>query len=210
MFVYVEFGFIDVRTTNYFTVQRFDLMVPAQRLGCFRLAINYFRLFVSMAPHIPQNPVPQFNYPPNGIEFRANHVLKVISASHTCPEGLYDLLSTGSVPGAVKVEKFRTKKKLKISPLGIRISDLGGEFSISQVKCAITCILRCLVFLHSRDFVHRDLRWPNLIAVHTCGESGEITDTSYLVIDFEFAGAAGGEISTSTLPLQDIYTDLRL
>jgi hypothetical protein len=58
--------------------------------------------------------------------------------------------------------------------------------------------------------VHRDLRWPNLIAVHTCGESGEITDTSYLVIDFEFAGAAGGEISTSTLPLQDIYTDLRL
>lgn len=57
-----------------------------------------------------------------------------------------------------------------------------GQFHIprthSELKTAITCVLKFLIDFHNKGFVHRDLRWPNVL---------KDNNGDYFVIDFEAA-----------------------
>ena len=165
----IEFAFVDVRTKAYHRVIRYDLQDVFQRVQCFVRMINYFRLIRTMAPFIPVHPTPLFKTK-NNITFHAAHVMKKVSGNNniTCPDELYELLGRGEVPGAVKVERVRggggdDGGLLKVTPLGIRTHDRGEGLSLQDVHAAVKVVLRCASFLHARGFVHRDLRWANLI-----------------------------------------------
>lgn len=70
---------------------------------------------------------------------------------------------------------------LKLIPTGYNpIIESLGDF-----KKAIHDILLGLEFLHDRGFVHRDVRWPNVIR----DETG--TYTFRLILDFEHSGRVG-------------------
>ncbi len=92
----------------------------------------------------------------------------------------------------VKVTRQRNKKRLRIEPLGLKISEGGAHLTKDEMKCALHCMLMCLVDLHSRQFVHRDLRWSNVIRSCTYRSSADPLRNGFLIIDFEY-GAQSGE-----------------
>jgi hypothetical protein len=185
----VEFGFVDVRAKAYHRVIRYDLLEVCQRVQCFVQMINYFRLIHTMAPYIPAYPTPLFKSNKN-ITYYSSHVLKKLSANSTCPEELYKLLEKGAVPGAITATKKRGGL-LKVSPIGYRTHDRGEGLVLKDVQAAIKVVLQCLVFLHARGFVHRDLRWANLIRLAKYRTDGTLESSNFLVIDFEFAAVDG-------------------
>ena len=188
----IEFAFVDVRTKVYHRVVRYDLLDVLHRVQCFVRMINYFRLIHTMSPYIPANPTPLFKTNEN-ITFYDTHVIKKLSVNNTCPDGLYELLGRGEVPDAVKAERKRFGQ-LKVTPLGFRTPDRGQGLSLEDVHAAIRAVLRCLAFIHARGFVHRDLRWANLIRFPKYRSDGRLESSHFLVIDFEFAAMDGDEM----------------
>ena len=51
--------------------------------------------------------------------------------------------------------------------------------TLTELKIALRCVLEFLVDLHANNYVHRDLRWPNIL---------RNLDGSWFVIDLETAG----------------------
>ncbi|CAG8744620.1 26096_t:CDS:2, partial [Gigaspora rosea] len=65
--------------------------------------------------------------------------------------------------------------KVNLAPLGVSRTP-GTE---QEVKAAIHCVLNALVDLHELDYVHRDVRWSNIL---------HLTDNNWMLIDLECAG----------------------
>jgi len=191
----VELCIVDVRVKSYHQVRRYDVLGnPDQRDECFVGMLNCFRLFSTMLPYVPTDCTPLFREFDN-VTFLTDHVKKKIPTSCTCPPELYNLLSGNSVPCAVKVVPSRNASYLNVTPLGLAISDHGKELSLSDVRRAVKAVLVCLAFLHHKEFVHRDIRWSNIIRVPVLRQNGTLERFEYLVIDFEFA-ARDGDVMT--------------
>ena len=205
---FVEVAVIDVRTKVYHQVARYDLESVGGRVQCFVTMINIFRLIHTMAPHIPTNPTPLFRTLDNNIEFRESHntqyVRKKIPASCTCPDALYELLGRQAVPCAVRVERVRGSEYLKVTPVGVRTPDRGQGLQLREVKEAVRCVLKCLVYLHEHGFTHRDLRWANLIRLLTYRHDGSTENCTFLVIDFEFAARNGDKMKITGYKFSDV------
>jgi serine/threonine protein kinase len=90
----------------------------------------------------------------------------------------------------------RNQNKLKVSPKGIRINDLGLGLSENEVRSAAIAVLRCLGYIHSKGFVHRDIRWSNIIKLVTYTPQN-VASESFMVIDFEFAAKDGDAMEIS-------------
>ena len=81
-------------------------------------------------------------------------------------------------------------------PIGCRTPDRGEGLSLQEVLAAIKAVLSCLVYIHSKGFVHRDLRWANLIrSFKYYSDGSRLESCNFLVIDFEFAANDGDEMS---------------
>jgi hypothetical protein len=181
----VEFAFIDVRTKNYIHVERCDLKEAEGRVRCFVTAINFYRLFHTMASHMPCNPSPMFRQlrgRDEHILFTPNYVRKRVKSS-TCPDELYALLENSSVPHAVRVQQVG--EYVRVSPVGTRSPRHGREFTETQARAAARAALSCLTFLHARGYVHRDIRWDNLVRTFTYNADGTVSSERFLLIDFE-------------------------
>ena len=78
----------------------------------------------------------------------------------------------------------RSSNRLELSPIG----SLIRPQSLPELKAAISGILHGLEWLHGNGFVHRDLRWNNVI----------IDSTGCVrIIDFEHSGKEGQWIFAS-------------
>lgn len=196
----VEVAIIDVRTKIYYQVFRFDISDTNHRVNCFVMMLNIFRLIRTMAPFIPKNPTPLFVTRDN-VTFYDTYVSKKIKKSYTCPKGLYTLLGRGDVPNAVKVVKSRSA--LKITPVGTRIPDNGQHLQMQEVKQAVSAVLRSLKFLHAQNFVHRDIRWANIIR-HFVYHDVSIERCDFLLIDFEYAAKNGDTMTIADYIHKDI------
>jgi serine/threonine protein kinase len=93
------------------------------------------------------------------------------------------------------VKVVKAKGRLKVTPVGTRTHDRGEGLSLEDVRAAIRTILLCLEFLHEKGFVHRDLRWANIIRSFSCNHGGTIESCKFLVIDFEFAEYNGAKMN---------------
>jgi hypothetical protein len=183
--VEIEFGLIDVRTNAYNIIRRYDIRSHKQRGECLVTSLNYFRLLRTMVPVVPAraNPVWGYSRGNKNIVYGTNAVKKTLTGGETCPNELYTLLASGSVPRAVQV--IRKRRHLEISPVGWCISKEGYEVRTKQeLRTAIAHVLEALVYLHSRGFVHRDVRWSNVIQLKS-------PTPSFCLIDFELACQSG-------------------
>lgn len=199
----IEFAFVDVRTKMYHYVARYDIETCKPRVECFVCMINFFRLIHTMAPYIPANPTPLFKTV-QGITYFDSYVMKELRVNVTCPDALYEFLGNRKVPGAVKVEK--ANGRLKVSPKGTRTHDCGEGLFLEDVRAAIKSILLCLRFLHEQGFVHRDLRWANLIRSFSYHHDGTLKSFEFLVIDFEFAERDGAAMNIAEYIHNDVVT----
>ncbi|KAF0453620.1 hypothetical protein F8M41_001711 [Gigaspora margarita] len=69
--------------------------------------------------------------------------------------------------------------KVNLAPLGVSRKPKTEQ----EVKVAISCVLDALVDLHELGYVHRDVRWPNIL---------KLTDNNWMLIDLECAGIDDG------------------
>ena len=68
--------------------------------------------------------------------------------------------------------------KVELKPLGLKRKPTTPE----ELRIAIQRVLTALSGLHAINWVHRDIRWPNIIFVPNRG---------WFLIDLEWAGQAG-------------------
>ena len=202
----VEFGLVDVRTKAYHLVNRYNSLRASERVLCFVRSINMLRLIHTMAPHVPKNPTPLFKKD-NQITYSPSHVTKILDKNCTCPQELYDLLRMGAIRHAVTVEKSRSGRSVKVRPLGVRTPDNGDGLVLEEVRSAVRAVLGCLEDLHDKKFVHRDLRWANVIRLFKDHVDGSLANCEFLVIDFEFAAVDGDKIAIARYIHSDIAPD---
>jgi serine/threonine protein kinase len=115
---------------------------------------------------------------------------RVIEECHPAPGPVYALLgSEAGISGAVRVEKKRARKanrsKLIITP--ICLPELPK--TEAELRSAVGFVLTALVSLHYINYVHRDIRWENVL------KSDVI---SWLLADFEEAAEAGRPLDPDT------------
>ena len=164
---------------------RISMMRPVGRLRIMHIAINFFRVMAWLSRRIPSGRLRLYQKLPRGdrgefVIINDDHVEK--RAFITAPAGMYQLLADGSIPNAIHVEPFvRVESglsKLIMKPIGI----MRLPKSESELRTALDCALRALQALHGHGFVHRDIRWANLLS-----DGG----TGWLLVDFESGGEAG-------------------
>jgi len=74
-------------------------------------------------------------------------------------------------------------------PLSVRLSPAGIERepnNMNELTTCVTCILEFLSSLHNKGWVHRDVRWPNILYV---------SPSQWIVIDLDLASEIGDEPS---------------
>jgi hypothetical protein len=195
--VLMKFFLLDVRMKSLHIIGNYDLDIMEQRRDAFKTSLNIFRLLLTMMPHIPSSTCPMFKKVKD-ITYMESYVIKDLKNSSTrAPTELYELLSRGSIPCAVQVEiSPRNINKLIIRPKGIRILGRGQDILLEEIPKVVKSVLLCLQYLHHNGFVHRDIRWSNIIKVYRFTD-GSISGCDFRVIDFELA-SFNGEI----VPLQ--------
>jgi len=177
-----------------FDVSRiFDLDSVVDRFEILICVINLARLFRTLAHRIPKGSVMMYNpiQRPNGctIEIRDDYVLKRIPVSiHEFEKrfeylnSLYDSMFKERVPHVIERWEISKSQKmlgggirfivLKLKPCGLQITPSSQNLLLS----ALRSVLLALEGIHKLGYVHRDVRWPNLLCV---------TDEDWRLIDFE-------------------------
>ena len=181
----MEFGVVNVVSKEVHKLGPCNIKSSSKRADLIRQSINCLRYLSTLYDHIPRACGRAFETD-GRIRFYKDYVEKDILETDTAPDDLYKLLGEGNVPCAAKVEKKRNR--LIVTPLGIKIGKLGERLTRCEMLTAVRCVLKCLASLHASNFVHRDIRWPNIIRVYYFDDSGEtVVSCTYKVIDFEFA-----------------------
>jgi hypothetical protein len=180
---------LDGRCTLTVVSDIFNVTVPVQRLHIVRASFNMFRVFVklrSMMPDIvPQLYTEQVRGDGCSITIMDDHVRKVCRPAK---DEIYACLQGSSpLPSSISVTKVRPKRTgglsvLRITPVCVEIKpDTEGD-----LKRAICAVLSALISFHGLGFVHRDVRWPNVL---------RDANNDWLLSDFELAATAGTPIS---------------
>jgi hypothetical protein len=167
----------------------FNLRVELDRLRIVRVTFNMFRVLVALRRRMPAKVPPlytaQARSDGTSITIMDDHVLKVCWPA---PAEVYACLEEGSstaLPCSIRIKSNVVPPggngvtHLKIQPV---CTDMLPDSEVNLQR-AVMCVLRALAAFHARGFVHRDVRWPNLLRDPNCGD--------YLLSDFELASRHG-------------------
>lgn len=166
----------------------FDMTVPIQRLEIVKAAFNMFRILISLRRKMPSM-VPtlyteQSRSDGAAITIMDDHVLKVCQPTlleiYACLSGEKKIRCTTSVEVKEKRGKFSSSGfvTLIIKPVCIEVLPCIEN----ELKAAISAVLDALIDFHARGYVHRDIRWPNIL---------RDVRGWWLLADFELADKVG-------------------
>lgn len=177
----------------------FDLRLPQSRFMVIETLINIARLLKTMIPILPQNAIPLGKPLKYGksttITFDTLAVVKELPiedlpyASGDAEDRIKLLQSmykcAKDYPGLVQYDKLPTTYfsngrklyKLVMKTRGRREPPTNEKGCQTMTKDLLKGLLR----LHSKNFVHRDIRMPNILRVSD-------TRCTYALIDFEHGG----------------------
>jgi serine/threonine protein kinase len=156
------------------------------------------RVFMCLRKRLPVVVPKLFFQQPRGndgssIEIRGDCVVK---RCRPAPLMVYEALKLPSpLPCAVTITMGRSAKngmvRLEIRP--VCLEQLPS--TVEELRAALRCVLTALGAFHARGFVHRDVRWPNVLK----------SEEQWLLADFELADRAGslvpeGAIASAHLP----------
>lgn len=178
----------DGLTCSVHTVSdEFNMNVPLQRVEIVKAAFNMFRVLISLRRKMPQY-VPtlyteQKRDDNTTITIMDDHVLKYCQPTlleiYACLSGEDKIRCTVSIE--VKEKRGKVSSRfitLIIKPVCIEVLPSNEP----ELKSSICAILDALIDFHARGYVHRDIRWPNILRdVRGC----------WLLADFELAAKIG-------------------
>lgn len=92
----------------------------------------------------------------------------------------YELLNNANVSNAIKLKSLKVVKtdELHILTTPICQNEIKSNIkSLKEFKFLIRCLFNVLGWMHSKCFIHNDIRWPNIVY--------DMVKEQYLLIDFE-------------------------
>jgi serine/threonine protein kinase len=110
-----------------------------------------------------------------------DRAVKVCDSASTAPDAVYEALASGNLPiriGITRNSPSAGKSTIVTSPGCSQTL----PFNIKELIYALWSITYFLTWFHSLGFVHRDIRWPNILRTG----SGR-----WALIDFEIAAQDG-------------------
>ena len=169
-----------------------DLSTIRGRSLCVRYAVNITRILVAMQRSFPFGSVislgSTMTTTSSAVSILDDHVMKkaLKHSGYDTLKQLYDLLEqTRGVEGLIRVYKSprqgRNHLTLYLEPVGFCGRRPGD---VAAVKAAGRRILLALQFLHSRGWVHRDIRPSNVM----------FADQNWYLVDLEWANTANSEL----------------
>ena len=191
----------------------FNVSSIAGRIGVIKTSLQMLRVFAAVHQLLVTNTsindsitaAPIVNNRSNGgiVTIFENCVTKECVPA---PQDVYHCLARHKIPhcvtyGITKWDFVPGRfKQLATFPVGVQRLPTTED----ELRAAITAVLTCMKEFHSHGFVHRDLRWPNILYNPTTME--------WFVIDFELADRIGSFVPESViadehLPPELISTD---
>ncbi|CDY67401.1 BnaCnng54750D [Brassica napus] len=153
----------------------FDVSSPSDRIKalvpCYRLA-SLLHLLADRCTmrHLCYNDFERISHRDFVTEITPNTVTKYYSSKRkwSVVKGIYDFLDQ-RVPHAEHLNSAREKElSLSFKPRGVRVKPCNVDHLIESLMC----VTRALVALHDLSFMHRDMRWENVM------RSAEMTTTT--------------------------------
>jgi hypothetical protein len=173
----------------------FNMETTTGCLSIIRASLNMMRIFKCLRKRLPSK-VPKLFYrhlrgqDGSSIEIREDCVIKYC---HPAPDAIYNCLrheDPSSIPFAVTVKIGLCPKKNGIARLEIRpVCVEQRPSTVEELRISLRCVLSALSAFHERGFVHRDVRWPNVL------KDKEL----WLLADFELADSAGSPLPVTAI-----------
>ncbi|CCI45216.1 unnamed protein product [Albugo candida] len=189
---WVQFLVID-RSLNVNVIsQQLNLTVLRNRIRCVVSSINICRIFNHYQSLLPDGILPmykQISRSSGSVTLYEDHLLKKLNQDPCDFESvmaIYDAIGRNQIQCTVRCNYNRYKRTFRLQPVGftkLPSNDL-------ELLPALICVARALVGLHALGYVHRDIRWPNILCL-----GGD----SYILIDFENAGRNGDRMPDELL-----------
>lgn len=168
------------------------------RLQLLRIAVLLYRILAIQQTQLPSDAVPlgsQLDFSSGTtITVMEDYVIKRVDVEKQ-PHLIDQLAELQQMFKATKASKhlirseegphIRTKYTVTLSPF---CEQLGPGYvsvriaSLAQLQAAIRCVLLALVDLHTANFAHTDIRWPNVI---------KCSNDAFCLIDLETAVELG-------------------
>ena len=99
---------------------------------------------------------------------------------------LYRLVGSGSIRNTVRCDEGYPRKDADTGRVVLHLRPIGYPRlprNVAELRRALIDVLTALGDMHANKFVHRDVRWPNIILLH---------DGSWMLIDLDFAARLSG------------------
>ena len=175
---------------------------PAGRLRIVAASMNMMRIMVALQARMPTIVWPlyraQQRQDGGSITVFPTHVVK--HCLRPAPDAVYEALN--SVPCAVRVKKYTmasaTRPLATLVPEPVAAQRLPED--LAELRRAVTAVLRALAAFHRLGFVHRDVRWPNVL-VDGRGD--------WVLVDFELADAVGQPLPADAIALSTVAPEAR-
>jgi hypothetical protein len=167
-----------------------SMVSHTDRLRILAASFQMFRVLVWLRSRMPAVVIPLYEeqWREDGGCIMVYEACVVKTCRSAAPAGVYDLLFASAIPCAITITSCSRQTtalglmwRLEVRPVGLQVLPT----SEAELCCAMRCVLRALAALHAHGYVHRDVRWPNVLSL----DSGE-----WLLIDFELAGATGAPV----------------
>ena len=191
-------GTVAADTTVRPVSKMFDMSKPAQRIAIIHASINMFRVLASLRQLLPHAAARLYQRITRGdgdfLQILGNSVLKVCKIA--APPEVYEWLMSNPRPDTMIL--IQSIKRSKAGESSIVLSPVCVEVLPStedDLRVSLRSILSALHDFHCAGFVHRDVRWPNILR----------SSRGWLLADFELAAFTGrhlpaGAIAEKFLP----------
>ncbi|KAL0592508.1 hypothetical protein ABG067_000072 [Albugo candida] len=188
----VQFFTIDRSLNVYPISQLLDLKILKDRIRCVVSSINICRILNHYPPLLLRGFLPMYKKMSrnNGsVTLYEDYLLKRLHYDLYDSEAvmaIYEAIGRKQIQCAVRCHYDRQKRTLKLRPVGFTKLPSND----SELIVALICVARALVGLHALGYVHRDVRWPNILC---------LGDDAYILADFENAGRDGDRMPDDLL-----------
>jgi serine/threonine protein kinase len=187
----VQFFAID-RSLNFEEISmEFDLTKLKERIQCVVFSLQICRILFHYKPLLPTGFTPIYKEMPrnNGtITLYEDYIVKKLERppyDFGAVKRIYDAIKKSLIECTIRCI-LRRNLTFHLAPVGYTIMPATDD----ELIAALVCVVRALVGLHAKGFVHRDIRWPNILC---------LGNRSFILIDFESAGRVGGSIPEELL-----------
>lgn len=166
----------------------YDIADVVGRCWVERVALNMVRVFEALAERVSPGPTMPLYKPIKRsgdviVTVMDKHVIKIC---YPAPAEVYRLLAPQEdgpatqprIPHAIVVEDCKPHSRRMVQ---LRLSPVCQEVlpaDEAELRTAVRCVTSALSVLHSHQYVHRDVRWPNIL---------KDAEGSWRLVDFELA-----------------------